>query len=75
MPCYLDSAYVNIINDIYSLYLLLFEASFHCSTPPTPAVAKLYLTLGDPKDCMDATGFPVLHYLPEFAENSCPLSQ
>ena len=55
MPCYLDSAYVNIINDIYTL--LLYEASFHFS--PLPPVAKLYLTLGDAKDCMDAAGFPV----------------
>ena len=33
-----------------------------------PPVAKLYLTPGDLKDCMDATGFPILHYLPEFAK-------
>ena len=30
MHSYLASAHVNIINDIYTLYLLLFEASFHC---------------------------------------------
>ena len=28
----------------------------------------------DPMDC-SMSGFPVLHYLPAFAKNSCPLSQ
>ena len=31
------------------------------------SVAKLGLTLGDPMDC-STSGFPVLHYLPEFAQ-------
>ena len=62
------------MTSIVYIYFFL-KHLFTVPHPPTPAVAKLYLTLGDPKDCMDATGFPVLHYLPEFAENSCPLSQ
>ena len=31
------------------------------------SVAQLFLTLCDPKDC-STPGFPVLHYLPEFAQ-------
>ena len=37
------------------------------------SVTQSYLTLCDPKD-FSMPGFPVLHYLPEFAQNSCPLS-
>ena len=42
--------------------------SYSCS------VAKYCLTLWDPMDC-SMPGFPVLHYLLEFTQNSCPLSQ
>ena len=37
-------------------------------------VAQLCPTLYDPLDC-SMPGFPVLHHLPEFAQNSGPLSQ
>ena len=36
-------------------------------------VHSLSPTLCDPLDC-SMPGFPVLHYLPDFAQNSCPLS-
>ena len=35
------------------------------------SVAKSYLTLCDPMDC-NMPGFPVLHYLPEFAQTHIP---
>ena len=35
------------------------------------SVAKLFLTLCDPVDC-STPGFPVLHYLPEFAQTHVP---
>ena len=38
------------------------------------SVFKSYLTLCNIMDC-STLGFPVLHYFPEFAENSCPLNQ
>ena len=37
------------------------------------SVAQSCLTLCNPMDC-STPGFPVLHHLPEFAQNSCPLS-
>ena len=38
------------------------------------SAARLCSALWDPMDC-SPSGFPVLHHLPEFAQNSCPLSQ
>ena len=38
------------------------------------SVTQLCLTLCDPMDC-SMPGFPVLHHLPEFAQNPCPLRQ
>ena len=42
---------------------------FHCCS----SIAQSCLTLCDPMDC-STPGFPVLHCLPEFAHNWCPLS-
>ena len=49
-------------------WLLLTDACFCCCS-----VAQSCLTLCNPMDC-STPGFPVLHHLPEFAQNSCPLS-
>ena len=38
------------------------------------SVTQLCSTLCNPVDC-STSGFPVLHHLPEFYSNSCPLSQ
>ena len=48
-------------NKITIMYSIIFKYICCCS------VAQLCLTLCDPVDC-SMTGFPVLHYLPEFAQ-------
>ena len=53
---------------LYSRVSLVTNFMVGCS------VARLCPTLWDPMDC-SPSGFPVLHHLPEFAQNSCPLSQ
>ena len=54
---------------IYSLvYQDILQIKMHTLTESCCfLVAKLYLTLCDPMDC-SMPGFPVLHYLPEFAQ-------
>ena len=47
--------------DILNMHCTLLQLGACCS------VAKLHLTLWDPMDC-STPGFPVLHYLPEFAQ-------
>ena len=41
------------------------------ATKTVPSAAQLCLTLCDPMDC-STPGFPVLHYLPEFAQTQSP---
>ena len=53
---------------LYSRVSLVTNFMVGCS------VARLCPTLWDPMDC-SLSGSPVLHRLPEFAQNSCPLSQ
>ena len=48
---------------VLKAFLMLHEAHVHCYC----SVAKSCLTLCDPMDC-STPGFPVLHYLPEFAQ-------
>ena len=76
-PVFLNLVHIHLklLNDKDSCFWLSY---CHCS------VAKSCLTLGNPMDC-STPGFPVLHYLPEFAQThvhwvihaiqpSCPLS-
>ena len=59
--------YFYIFSSYAALWLILI---FHCNLSPTIccSVTKLYLTLCDPMNC-STLGFPVLHYLLEFAQN------
>ena len=55
LPIYVTTDYCIVFSELYR--------SFHSCCP----VPKLYLPLCDPRDC-GTPGFPVLHYLPEFAQ-------
>ena len=63
---YIQLPNLSVLNKLFNFYV---SNSVCCCS-----VTKLCPTLCDPMDC-STPGFPVLHYLPEFASNSYPLSR
>ena len=69
-PCTLGQVLALLIFLVFVGYFIRLYSFIICCC----SVAQLCLTLCDPMDC-STPGFPVLHYLPELAQNSCPLSR